>query len=252
MEFGVADLAARSGVGVDTIRFYQAQGLLPGPERRGRRAVYGRAHLQRLERIRSLKAEGVPLRMMPALFEGGGSPTVKALRRELQHSRGGRRIERRELAERSGVPEVLLTAVEQAGLLGTEPGQLGAEPLYTETDIDLARAALAVIGAGFPLAELLDLARCHAEHIQQICDAAAELFERQVRLTPEGQERPAEETADRFRELLPAVTKMVAYHFQRTLVNSGLRRLEAHGDKAVVEVARQASQSGQVEVTWRE
>ena len=41
MEFRVEELAARSGVRVDTLRFYQARGLLPAPERVGRVAVYG-------------------------------------------------------------------------------------------------------------------------------------------------------------------------------------------------------------------
>jgi hypothetical protein len=34
--YRVEELAAATGVGVDTIRFYQGRGLLDAPERRGR------------------------------------------------------------------------------------------------------------------------------------------------------------------------------------------------------------------------
>ncbi|MDQ3981976.1 MAG: MerR family DNA-binding transcriptional regulator, partial [Actinomycetota bacterium] len=33
MRYRVDELAARAGVSVDTVRFYQARGLLPQPER---------------------------------------------------------------------------------------------------------------------------------------------------------------------------------------------------------------------------
>ena len=55
MEFRVEELAARSGVRVDTLRFYQARGLLPAPERVGRVAVYGDEHLARVRRIKELQ-----------------------------------------------------------------------------------------------------------------------------------------------------------------------------------------------------
>ena len=48
MHYKVEDLAAASGVKIDTIRFYQGKGLIPAPERRGRNAIYGPAHLARI------------------------------------------------------------------------------------------------------------------------------------------------------------------------------------------------------------
>lgn len=60
-QLGLAELAARSGVGARTIRFYTTRGLLPAPARRGRAAVYGPGHLARLELIRTLQATGLSL-----------------------------------------------------------------------------------------------------------------------------------------------------------------------------------------------
>ena len=41
-----------------TIRFYIARGLLDGPVKAGRGAVYTADHLARLERIKEMQAEG--------------------------------------------------------------------------------------------------------------------------------------------------------------------------------------------------
>src|ERR687890_407591 len=61
MRFRVDGLAARSGVSVDTVRFYQSRGLLPPPRREGRVAWYDDEHLERLARIRRLQARGLTL-----------------------------------------------------------------------------------------------------------------------------------------------------------------------------------------------
>ncbi len=55
------ELAERAGVAPRTVRYYVARGLLPPPEGRGRAARYGREHLERLERIRQLRAGGLTL-----------------------------------------------------------------------------------------------------------------------------------------------------------------------------------------------
>ena len=61
MHYGVEELARAAGVTIDTLRYYQAQKLLPPPARAGRRAVYSARHLDRLRRIRRLQGEGLPL-----------------------------------------------------------------------------------------------------------------------------------------------------------------------------------------------
>ena len=58
----LAELAKQAGVSPRTVRLYIARGLLPGPLRRGKGALYGQEHLQRLAKIRDLQAEGLTLR----------------------------------------------------------------------------------------------------------------------------------------------------------------------------------------------
>lgn len=55
------ELAARSGVSVRTVRFYQQQSLLHSPGQRGPGARYSAADLDRLRLIRMLQAEHLPL-----------------------------------------------------------------------------------------------------------------------------------------------------------------------------------------------
>ena len=57
----LAELSERAGVPPRTIRFYIAQGLLPGPVRSGRLASYGSAQLRLLDRIKALQAKGMTL-----------------------------------------------------------------------------------------------------------------------------------------------------------------------------------------------
>lgn len=72
-ELSLAELSERAEVPPRTIRFYITQGLLPGPVRSGRAAVYGRVHLDLLKRIRGLQAQGRTLAEVAfALAPGGG------------------------------------------------------------------------------------------------------------------------------------------------------------------------------------
>jgi len=61
LEFTVDKLATRAGVPVRTIREYQADGLLPPPERRGRIGIYRPSHLARLQLIGRLQLRGYSL-----------------------------------------------------------------------------------------------------------------------------------------------------------------------------------------------
>ena len=54
----LAELSEESEIPARTIRFYIARGLLDGPVKAGRGAVYTDAHLARLEKIKQLQAEG--------------------------------------------------------------------------------------------------------------------------------------------------------------------------------------------------
>jgi DNA-binding transcriptional MerR regulator len=248
MQYGVEELARAAGVTVDTLRYYQAQRLLPPPERAGRRAVYSSRHLERLRRIRRLQSEGLPLAVIRRVL--GERPAAGALARALQAERGDRRLTRSQLAAESGVPEPLIRAVEDAGIL--EPERAGDDVRYTEADVALARTALALLNERLPLPELLALAIHQADATREVVDRAIDLFDRHVRHESTGAERSPELVIDAFRRMLPAVTALVANHFQRTLVSRALARLERVGDQDGLRHALAATRdAGRLEMTWR-
>jgi DNA-binding transcriptional MerR regulator len=72
----LAELAEASGLPARTIRFYIARGLLDGPVKAGRDAVYTEAHAERLAQIRSLQENGRTLSEIARLL-GSGNSTVE-------------------------------------------------------------------------------------------------------------------------------------------------------------------------------
>src|SRR5437868_14346256 len=67
----LAELAEASGIPARTIRFYIARGLLNGPLKAGRGASYTAEHLERLEEIKRLQAEGRVLNEIAQIVAGG-------------------------------------------------------------------------------------------------------------------------------------------------------------------------------------
>lgn len=58
----IGELATATGVDVETIRYYEREGLLKPPARQANSyRVYGRAHLERLSFIRHCRALDIPL-----------------------------------------------------------------------------------------------------------------------------------------------------------------------------------------------
>jgi DNA-binding transcriptional MerR regulator len=72
--YTIDELASVTGVPSRTIRFYQAKGALPPPERRGRVAYYDASHAERLRLVAHMQDRGLSLRAIRDLFqraEGG-------------------------------------------------------------------------------------------------------------------------------------------------------------------------------------
>jgi DNA-binding transcriptional MerR regulator len=61
LHYTLSELAQASGVTERTIRYYQAERVLPRPGKRGRDAVYGAEHLDRLALIGELRDRGLTL-----------------------------------------------------------------------------------------------------------------------------------------------------------------------------------------------
>jgi DNA-binding transcriptional MerR regulator len=245
MHYRVEELAEAAGVGVDTIRFYQRRGLIPKPRREGRIAIYDEAHLGLLRRIRELLDRGFSLAQIRRVVssdapDASDEPLLQAL---VEQGVGDRTWSRTELAAESGLPEALIQAAVAAELM--EPLRIDGEERFTQADLEMAQSALAILGTGLPLPELLQLAQTHAGNIQAVADAAIDLFGDHIRVPGQGEKAISEV----FRQLLPQVTRLVALHFQRTVVKRALERLAGREGFSELELA--ATQSGRLEVEWR-
>jgi len=250
VEYRVEQLAAAAGVRVDTVRFYQGRGLIPRPQRRGRLAIYADEHLGRLRRIRKLLDQGFTLAQIQRVLEAPahGDTATSLLETLMGEGAGERTFSRAELAAEAGVPEALVQAAQAAGLV--EPLRIDGEERFGESDLEMARTALAILGAGFPLDALLALAVRHADNVQSVADAAIDLFDEHIR-KPSGTRADEVAISQAFRSLMPQVTRLVALHFQRTLVNRALERLAGGDESRELERALADTQSGHLEVQWR-
>jgi len=243
MEYRVEQLAGRAGVTVDTVRFYQARGLLPPPRRQGRVAWYGDEHLTRLERVRELQRKGLTLATIRQLLDGDLDPADQALLAAVTASSvpgdddPEELLSLDELAARSGVPLPLLQAVVGEGIL--PPRVQDGEPRFTTTDVGVVSAALRLLEHGLPLTDLLDLARRHDAAVRQVAERAVTLFDDHIR-TPLRQagydeDEVARRLVEAFEALLPAVTTVVAHHFRRTLLAVAQAHIEKDATPAEAE-----------------
>lgn len=241
----VEELARRQGLSVDTIRFYQKRGLLDPPERQGRIALYGPGHVERLERIKQLQAKGLTLAVIRRVLQGkldDADLPLAAMVARAQVDQGEARLSLLtlgELAEHSGVPAELIEAVVLDGLL--VPRWVEGVRYFTDVDIGVLQAGLALLGAGIPLPELMALARRHDQAVRETAEAAVELFDAHVRqplrLSSLGPDKRAGRLVEAFNKLLPAATSLVSHHFRRVLLEIAQAHLESVGEPAEIAAA---------------
>ncbi len=253
MEYRVEELASQAGVAVDTVRYYQARGLIEPPRREGRRAIYGEDHVAQLARVRELASQGFKLAQIQRLT--AERPGDEALLGALVEERvGGRTFSRDELAHEAGVPEAFIAAAESAGLI--EALTIEGEPRFSEADLQMARAGMGLLAAGLPVAQLLELAQRHAQNVEGVVEEAIDLFNESIRKTTRSEHASPDHVSEAFRSLLPQVTRLVALHFQRTLVSRALDRLaDSAGDRELESLRDALTVSGgrqlSVDVEWR-
>lgn len=233
------ELASAAGISVEVLRSYQGKGLLPPPRHEGRLALYGPGHLERLKLIRDLKARGHSLRAVASMLSSGDagvrSPGADAVLAGEQET-----LTLSELAERTGVPTAMLRSLEASGVL--RPYRAGEERRYTPADVRAVRMLLALVGGGVPMEEFMRVARVQLEAVDAVADGVIDLFLRYVRepLVASGisKREEAERMVAAFRLTLQAVTELIGYNVQRTLLHALQEELDARGSRAERAAAR--------------
>lgn len=163
----IDDLARLSGTTVDTVRFYQREGLLPAATRRGRSMLYGREHLERLERIRDLQARHFTLKGIRALADEGRLQMLDRLFVGEQQT-----FTREELIAESGLEAEQVAALERAGVM-RDPARHGALA-YDGDDLAVLNALRASMDRGMPDAVAVFLVRLYDRHMEAL---GRELFD---------------------------------------------------------------------------
>jgi len=154
-------------------------------------------------------------------------PWDEALLAALQPAAAGELLTLEQLAEVGGISPIILEVVVREGFLTPKVDQ--PEPLFDPSDVIPVRAGLALVGAGLPLGELLDLARRTDQAMRPIAEEAVEVFARFVRDSVEATSSSEEEASQRlveaFRAMLPATGELVEHHFRRLLAEGARKRL---------------------------
>ncbi len=177
-ELTIDELARTVGMTVRNVRSHQTRGLLPGPTMRGRTGYYGDEHVERLELIKELQDEGLPLRLVERLLTQRGETAgrILALRRTVLagfEDPAQERLTIDEIRERFGDfdEEAFRIATAIGAIVPHADGSLGApNPQLLDT-------AAEVMSHGVPLLTTLRI----AQHVHEACQDAAQVFVDMVR-----------------------------------------------------------------------
>ena len=221
-EIRIDELARRSGLTVDTIRFYQREGLLPPAARAGRAKVYGQDHLERLAQIRDLQARRFSLAAIRALLESERAGLVDGI----FSGEGSLSYSLADLVERSGGSAELAARLHDVGLL-RDPVEFG-RATYDATDLDVLRAVVELQRLGLPDDVLVELASIYVDGVEAMQLQVFELFSGRRGQTWSLEELSSfqDRAATSAGQLLPLVTRIVEYVHLRTLQRVTLGAIE--------------------------
>lgn len=233
VEYRVEEVAEATGITVELVRSYQSKGMLPPPRHEGRVAYYDDRHVERVRQILDLKDQGWSLRMIAQHLDA--SPTVGPVPAEIDTGdEEEERLTLRDVAERTRVPPSMLRSLEASGVL--RPRRFGDEHGYTVSDVRAVRMLLSLLGSGLPMEEFMRVARVQLEAIDEVAEGALDLFLRYVRQPLLDAGLPEEEEAEllvgSFRLMLHATSTLIAYNFQRMVLNAVQDAIDEQGSKA--------------------
>jgi DNA-binding transcriptional MerR regulator len=221
-EIRIDELARRTGLTVDTIRFYQREGLLPPAQRSGRSKVYGQDHLDRLAQIRQLQTRRFSLAAIRSLLESERPELVDGI----FSGEGSLSYSLADMVERSGGSAELAARLKEVGLL-RDPVEFGRDA-YDATDLDVLRSVVELSKLGLPDDVIVELASIYVQGVERMQVEVLELFsgERGYTWDPDELRTFQAQTVATAGQLLPLVTRVVEYVHQRTLQRLTLGAIE--------------------------
>ena len=206
----IDELARRTRMTARNIRAHQSRGLLPPPEVRGRTGYYGREHVDRLELIKELQAEGFNLGAIKRLIAGAGGSTsevlrfTRALRAPFEDEEpelvDGVELARRFGGDAEGGPDpALLARALELGVLRP----VGDDHFEVRSP-RLSKAGSELVSLGVSTARGLDVVEELRRHADGVAQAFVKLFVDEVWKPFEEAGRPEE----RWPEILEALERL--------------------------------------------
>jgi|HubBroStandDraft_2_1064218.scaffolds.fasta_scaffold37731_3 DNA-binding transcriptional MerR regulator len=172
----IEELASQAGTATTTVRMYQAKGLLPPPQRRGRIGYYGQGHLARLMLIAQLQEQGFSLasikRLTDAWESGRGLEDVLGLEAQVAAVWAPEPPARLKLGEFKDLfaGQRITPAVIQRAM---RMGLVGFDGIWiTVKSPKLLQIGLELVRVGLPVREMMD----ELEALQGAADTIAQRF----------------------------------------------------------------------------
>ena len=218
----IDDLAHESGLTVDTIRYYQREGLLPPGEREGRHRVYGPDHLRRLTRIKELQARRFSIAAIRAFVSGD----ERRLEGVFADEGEGVQYGYPELLERSGIDPDFAEALREAGVL-RDPHEFG-RVTYDGDDLEMLRGMAQLLGIGIPPKVVIGLARIYGEGVESIQRQVVDMFTdgRGVDWEPGEFDAFRDAVSGQGDTMLVSMRRLVDYTHHRTIQRLTLDRVD--------------------------
>jgi len=218
----IDELARRTGMTVRNIRAHQSRGLVPPPKVRGRTGYYGDEHLERIELIQELQADGFNLESIRKLLEGAGGSSSEVLNfsRTLRAPFEDEQPEiltEEEFAERWGGPldSRLMERTEKLGLLR----DMG-DGRYEILSPRLQQAGLELAALGVPPAVALDVVSQVRTSARRVSRVFIDLFLERVWKPFNDAGRPEEDwpkVRDALERLRPLASEALLVIFQQVM-----------------------------------
>jgi DNA-binding transcriptional MerR regulator len=241
----IDEIAQRTGMTARNIRAHQSRGLVPPPEVRGRTGYYGAQHVDRIELIKELQADGFNLEAIRRLLEGAGGSS----REVLNFSRALRApfedeepeiLEADEVIQRWGgaVDGRLIDRAEKLGMMRALPD--GRIEILSPR---LLRAGAELAALGVPPAAALEVAAKVRTHARAIARVFVELFLDSVWKPFNRAGRPEEEwpkVRDALERLRPLASEAVLAIFQQVMSEA----VEEATDRDVQRARREPGKRG--------
>ncbi|MDQ3402430.1 MAG: MerR family transcriptional regulator [Actinomycetota bacterium] len=247
-EYRIDDLARAGGTSVRNVRVYQDRDLLPAPERRGRTAIYGDAHLSRLRLILNMLERGYAFAQIKEMLDAWAAGHSLADVLGLEAATGAAWSQEQpavitvaELARMFGTritPANLRRALD-LGILERRDGHLVAP------SPKLLDAGHELVSLGVPLAEALALAAELQTETDRVTGLLITMVRRYV-LDPHGPDwLPSGDELPRFAEVISRLHPLVMSALSAAVDRSARRGIpEIMGDRLIAMAERARAERG--------